>query len=291
MKLESVFAAVAAVTLVAASLVPTAFAADDDDIIFLRPEHSDYTAEGDDDDIVILRPEYNPLTEESGVDAIFVICDGEPTSCSSFETVLFPEPAPAEGDFDHDGIKDYWDPDDDNCAGGDDEGTTLPKDYWDDDDDSCSVTSPFGLLRRAAKAGADRVETKAMRAALARTGATQVRVLDVDDVWPAETCTADLDDVIWAAQWLYGYAASFVLPDGTKITARDKKGRPLSFNLPDGTKITAKDKKDRPLSFMLPDGTKITADATSTSAGLLLVLNGTQGADAFFLEGPLACAE
>jgi hypothetical protein len=79
------------------SWIPVDPCADDDDIIFLRPEHNPITQDkfkgeltacwdfadpmADEDDIVFLRPEHNPYTQ---------------------------------GDGDGDGIKDYWDPDDDN---------------------------------------------------------------------------------------------------------------------------------------------------------------------------------
>jgi hypothetical protein len=79
--------------------VPVDPCADEDDIVFLRPEHNplqsgkfkgDVTScwdiadpAGDDDDIVYLVPEHNPYTQvDTGGDG--------------------------------DGIKDYWDPDDDN---------------------------------------------------------------------------------------------------------------------------------------------------------------------------------
>jgi hypothetical protein len=209
MKLNICFAAVAAASLLASTRAPAALAADEDDIVYLRPEHNPYHVKGGE------------------ADAIFVVCDGEPVSCSTFRTLLYNDPALAAGDFDHDGIKDYWDPDDDNAA------------------------LPFELLKLAAGNGAGALELRALHGALAESRATTVKVIDVDDVWPADACAADLDDLIWAAHWLYSYAASFMLPDGTKITAK----------------------------------------ATSTSAGLLLVLTGAQASDAYFLAGPLACAE
>ena len=99
-----------------------AVAADEDDIVILYPEYNPLTTNADDDDIVYLVPEHNPLT----------VADG-----------------------DGDGIKDYWDPDDDNAADEDDDIVFLRpehnpltvadgdgdgiKDYWDPDDDDAAA--------------------------------------------------------------------------------------------------------------------------------------------------------
>lgn len=71
---------------------------------------------GDDDDIVILRPEYNPLIQSKFKGKVTECWDlADPLADEDDIVFLRPEHNPytqAEGD--NDGIKDYWDPDDDN---------------------------------------------------------------------------------------------------------------------------------------------------------------------------------